>query len=157
MKLLITIFVAVTSAASALFAGPAEDLTARLQQAAAAGDHAAAASWASALKDVRAAEVLQEQRKAVETTNKVFAVYGNAVKSAPALFAGMEAYGKLSKESPSSEIWDFIAVAKAAMKLFTAPVTEAEATAVATQLYQREQLREKEREERRKRYLQYNN
>lgn len=121
-KIICTVMAVACSAISAL-AGSAENIQKQLEASIEAGNPAAAAQWATALSQVRQAELMAEYTKTAKSGNAVINTYGNFIKSAPALLNGLEFYNKLQKH-PDTELADVIDVIRTLLKLIERPLND---------------------------------
>jgi hypothetical protein len=140
MKKIIAI-VTVAIVSTAAFAGSKGidivDIKSKLNLAIYNGDAAAAANWAAALNSLKQAELADEQKKFVEANNNVFRVYGNVVKSAPAVISAVELYNSLQKH-PDKELNEAIKVGRILLKLGEGPIGFSELKPIVESIRARE-------------------
>lgn len=146
MKKIIAITV-VTVIAVATFAGEVRaNIEGNLKKAVAEGDAVAAANWAAALNSLKQAELADEQKKFVKANNEVVRVYGNVVKSAPAVIEAVELYNRLQKQ-PDAELSEALKIGRLLLKLGDGPISLNELKPVVEGIRAREIETEKRFEE----------
>lgn len=121
------------------------DVKAKLNLAIYNGDAAAAANWAATLNSLKQAKLADEQTKLVATQNNVVTVYGNVIKSAPAVLQMMRYYNE-RQTHPDNEMSDVIDMLGIAIKLTSRPITTSDLKPIVDSIIQREKKLEAEHE-----------
>lgn len=142
----ITVLAVITVTAFAAEKGiDVRDIKAKLNLAIYNGDAAAAANWAAALNNLKQAKLAEEQAKLMAAQNKIVDVYGNVIKSAPAVLQTMQ-YFNSQQTHPDGEMNDVIGLLKVALKLTARPITADELKPVVDNIIKREKRLEAEHE-----------
>lgn len=142
----ITILATITVTTFAVEKGiDVRDVKAKLNLAIYNGDAAAAANWAAALNSLKQAKLAEERAKLVAAQNNVVSVYGNVIKSAPAVLQMMQYYNS-NQTHPDGEMNDVIGMLKVMLNLTTRPITADELKPVVDNIIKREKRLEAEHE-----------
>ena len=140
----ITILVAVTVTGFAAEKGiDVHNIKSKLNLAIYNGDAAAAANWAAALNSLKQADLAEERTKLVSAQNSVVRVYGNIIKSAPAVLQMMQYYNE-RQTHPDGEMSDVIGMIKVMLNLTSRPIAAEELKPVVDNIIQREKRIEAE-------------
>lgn len=142
----ITILAAITVTAFATEKGiDVRDIKSKLNLAIYNGDAAAVANWAAALNSLKQAKLAEEQTKLMVAQNKVVDVYGNVIKSAPAILQMMQYYND-HQTHPDGEMTEVIGMIKVMLNLTARPITADELKPVVDNIIKREKKIEAEHE-----------
>lgn len=148
----ISIIVVALLGVCSVFAGTAEDLQSRLNAAIADNKPVEAVQWATALNQLRQAESASENAKMAKSANRVWAVYGNVLESAPAMLRGLQLWNSLQKER-DEELDQMIQIGFTLLKLVDRPLSDGDVQPIVRSIDAHDKRMQAEWEARRKAML----